>query len=69
MKFPQVDGEFPSAGRSHVALGVYSQVWVITFVGEERQNACRVIRSVVVCEFCEREESGPIILLEIAENA
>jgi hypothetical protein len=48
VKFTEVDGELPSTIRGDVALQMYGEVGVVTFVGEEGGDASGVARSVIV---------------------
>lgn len=69
VEFAQVDRIFSGSGRGHVAFRVNGQVWMITFVGEERRDAGRLVRSIVVGKLGEGKERCPVILLEIAKSA
>ena len=69
MKSVKIEGKFSSAGQSHFSLGVNSDVWVVTFVSEERHNAGRRVRSVIVHEFRERQKRQPVILLVVTVYA
>ncbi len=41
---------------------------VVTFIREEGGYACRGMGSVVVCEFRERKEGNPVVLLVVDVN-
>ena len=59
----EVCSELSSAEGGYVALGMDVEGWVIALVGEEGGHAGGGVRSVVVGEFREREEVGPVVLL------
>ena len=69
MKSVKIEGKFSSTGRGHFLLRVNSDVWVVTFVSEERHNAGRRVRSVIVHEFRERQKRQPVILLVVTVYA
>jgi len=45
------------------------EVWVVAFIGEEGGDSGSVTRSVVVDEFRDRKERGPVVLLIVAVAA
>jgi len=45
---------------------IHGDVQMKIFVSEERGNASSGAQSIIVSEFCQREEFGPIVLLIIA---
>jgi len=53
-------------GRGQVAFRIHGDIWMITFVNKERDNTSSGARSIIVSEFCQREEFGPVVLLIIA---
>ena len=66
VEISQVDSEFASTGGSHVVLWVNREVRVVAFVGEEWGSSGRFAGRVVVSEFGDRKEGGPVILLVVA---
>ena len=48
-------------------LRVYSDVWVVPFVGKEGRGTGRCTRSIVVGEFSEGKERRPVVLLVVAK--
>ena len=57
-----------SATGSEFAFRVNGDIGVITFVGKEWGNSGGSRRGIVVGEFTEREETGPVVLLVVAED-
>ena len=53
---------------SQISLRMDGNVWVVTLVSKEWGHTGSCIRGVIVCELCERQELGPIVLLVIAVN-
>ena len=49
-------------------FGVNSDIGVITFVGEKRRNSGKSRGSIVVSKLTKREETGPVVLLVVAED-
>jgi len=45
---------------------IHEDIQMVTFVSEERGNTSSGAQSIIVSEFCQREEFGPIVLLIIA---
>jgi len=45
---------------------IHRDVRMITFVSKERGNTSSGARSIIVSEFCQREEFRPIVLLIVA---
>ena len=68
LNFKNVDSEVASENRSDLSFGEDRDVWVITLRREERRNASRVVRCVVICEFGEGKQFGPVRLLVVAVN-
>ena len=66
MKFIQVRDVGLGGGGGEVAIGVYSEVGVIAFIGKEGGYARGGTRRIVVGEFHERKEFRPIVLLVVA---
>lgn len=69
LQLKDVNGEVAGATGRDVALGENRDDGVVTLVGEERRNAGRVVRGVVVREFGERKKFGPVVLLIGAVDA
>ena len=43
-----------------------SDVWVVSFVHEERRDTCGSVQCIVVGEFGEGKQLGPVVLLVVA---
>ena len=65
VKFIEVRYEISSPSKGNVMIGVNGDGRVIAFVGIEWEDTSGSVRSVVVCEFCEREKHISIILLKV----
>jgi hypothetical protein len=52
-----------------ISLRVDGNAQVVAFVGEERRHTCCCIRGIIVCELCERQELGPVVLLVVTIDA
>ena len=66
VEFSEIDSELPSTAGSHVAFWVHFNGWMISLVGEEWYLTGCFVRRVVIREFGDQEERGPVILLIIA---
>ena len=66
MKFVQVHNKVLSSGRSEVSFRVDGKVWVVAFVGKERQDSSSSTRDIVIGKLCKGKEPGPIVLLIVA---
>src|SRR3984893_11639214 len=62
----QVHSEFLGTNRSYFAFRVHRYIRMITLVRKEWGNPRSGARSIVVGEFCQGEEFGPVVLLIIA---
>src|ERR1700731_4308877 len=62
----QVHSEFSGTDRSHFAFRVHRYIRMITLVRKEWGNPCSGARSIVVGEFRQGQEFGPVVLLIIA---
>lgn len=69
VKLVEVDCKFARAIRCNVAFGVDGNRWVVAFVREKGGNPRSCVRCVVIREFREREQIGPVVLLIGAINA
>ena len=65
VKFIEVRYKISGPSRGDVTIGVNGDGGVIAFVDIEREDTSGSVQSVVVCEFCERKERTPIILLKV----
>ena len=59
----EVNDEVLSESRGQFTFRMEGKVWMIAFVGKEWRDTCSFTRGVVVGEFSERKESGPVFLL------
>ena len=57
-----------SPSRGKVALGVHSEVRVVSFIREEQRDSYSSTGGVIVRELCQRQEIGPVVLLVVAVN-
>src|ERR1700731_2650695 len=62
----QVHSEFSGTDRSYFAFRVHRYIQMITLVRKEWGNPCSGTRSIVVGEFRQGQEFGPVVLLIIA---
>jgi hypothetical protein len=69
MEFIKGGDEVLGTGGSEFLLWMNGGVQVVTFVSEERRDACRSIQSIVVGKLCDRKEVSPIVLLIITVDA
>ena len=63
MEFIKIRHKIPGSGRGNVAFGVNEDSGIIAFVDVEWRDTCSFTRGIVVGEFGERKESGPVFLL------
>jgi len=66
MQLVKVNSKVTSSRGSEVSFRVDSDVRVVSFVHEERQDTCGSVRGIVVGEFGERQQLGPVVLLIVA---
>lgn len=63
VEFVEIDCEITSAERSDFSIRMDGNARIVAFVRVEGRDACGVVGVVVGGKLCEREESGPIVLL------
>ena len=68
MEGVEINGVLLGAYGSQILLRMDGNVRVVAFVSEEWGHAGSCVWSIIVCELCERQELGPIVLLVIAVN-
>jgi len=66
MQLVKVNSEVMSLRGSEVSFRVDSDVRMVSFVREERRDTCGSVWGIVVGEFGERQQLGPIVLLVVA---
>src|SRR6266498_3340706 len=69
VEFPQVDGIFLSAVGGQIPLRVNREVWMVSFVSEERGHTSSLAGHIVVDELNQRKPLGPVVLLVVAVSA
>ena len=57
---------FSSAVGGQIPLGGNREVWVVSFVSEERGHTGSLARRIFVGELSQRKQLGPVVLLVVA---
>jgi len=66
MWFIQVSNKVACPSRGQVVFWIHGDVQMVTFVSKEGCNTSSGAQSIIVSEFCQREEFRPIVLLIVA---